>query len=636
MTTQSNKKTRRSTIVLTCTIAGLIVFVGGLLAFLHKPKSNDPLDAPSADSATHQSSVRDTDLTQSRTVTNPKHIQSLKQLSDIGSDFDRKVALYGFLDGANEQTLMKLIIQSKEISSDSLQDTVQQAIFQRFASISPNKAIGQLDQFPAHRQQSLTTAIFVEWSQSHLDDAIARASKLNKSRKNAALLGILQARSDLSDDLRKGIAKELGNEQFALDLMAKSRIAESGGDPSTTWGILTNDDQQNMAQIATLVETAKAWYDETGFSALLSMQETLGDWTTRQIVLGATIYRMSPDELEQAFHQAVLHDQGGRWSIAHLVTQAWVGTDPERAFAAVSTLDSSELKNRLQETVVRSWASDDPYVVLERIDELPDNVQRLAHEGAIVAIARSDPMEASQLLSDVEDNRTRSSIAWSLTSIWSREDVHEALNWVLTDPTVANMRRELLAEVLYQLAGVDPELALDTALNQPIPENREGLESSVIAHLARTNLQQAIDMLSKVRDGRTKVSAYGNVGNELVRQGDINQALKLAEEFVEPNQTQYYQSIVNVWSRSNPENLLDSLNRLPSTEVQSRAAMTLIASNRWRGNLTDEQLDQAKAFLSEQDARLVERGRVQVRRGNVIWPRNRGTSTARPTPRSTR
>ncbi len=630
--TKSNKKFGRTTVVLVCSILGAVVIVGGLLVFglpLNQIESADetadasPLSPPSNKNAT----------TPSTDITTLAGIQNLKDLEGAGSKFAQQVALYGLLQDANESKLAKLVEQSTEISPTSLQYSTQHAIFQRLASIDPRKALASVEKVPAHRHGSVISAIFAEWSHNSLDDAIAGAAKLDESKKTAALGGIMQSRDDLSDDLRRGIARQLGNEQYALDLIAQSQLSTVSGDPKATWNILVNDDQQDMAQVVMLVETAQAWYEEGGFGALLSMQDSLRDWTTRHIVLGSTIHRMSHDELESAFDKAVVNDQGGRWSIANIVTQAWVAVDPERAFAAVSTLDSGEVKQRLLETVVREWANDDPHVVLERLKELPDNVQRMAQEGAIISIARDDPVEASQLLSNVEGNRARSNIAWNLTSIWVNDDIHAALNWVLTDPVVANMRQQLLGQVLYQLAEVNPQLAFDTALNQPVSENREGLESTVIAYLARTNLQQALDMLSKVRDGRTKVAAYGNVGNELVRQGDVSQALKLAQEFVEPNKTQYLQSIVNTWSRMDPDNLLESMDRLPSSEVQSRAAMTLIASN-WRGRrLTDEQLAHAKSFLNEQDAQLVERGRVQVRRGTVIWPRNRDASSPRPTPR---
>lgn len=631
--TKPSKRTKRTLVILACGMVGAVFIIGGLLVFGFPLNSNSTQEEVASTFTLQQSNTNSASTKVADQVLR-EGIQSLGDLQNIESEFSRTAALYGFLKNANGSSLLGLLEQAQELTPASLQHSTEEAVIQRFASMNPGKALAQVEKFAASRQGPLTTAVFVEWSRNQLDHAIASATKLDDSRKVAALRGILQARDDLSEDLRRGIARELGHEQFALDLIAQDRISEISGDPKATWDVLVNDEQEDMAQVVMLVETSQAWYEQSGFDALLAMQDSLSDWTTRQIVLGSTIYRMSPEELETTFDKAVANDQGGRWSMAHIVAQAWVGSDPERAFAAVSSLDSGELKQRLQETVVRNWANDDPHVVLERIEELPDSVKRMAQEGAIIAIARLDPVEASQLLSGVEDNRTKSNIAWQLTSIWSNEDIHGALNWVLTDPSVANMRQQLLGEVLYRLAGVNPQLALDTALNQPLRENREGLEATVIAYLARTNVQQALEMLSKVRDGRTKVSAYGNVGNELVRQGDISQALKLAQEFVEPNKTQYFQSIVNTWSRADPDNLLESMDRLPSNEVQSRAAMTLIASNRWRSRLSDEQLDYAKSYLNEQDARLVERGRVQVRRGTVIWPRNRGNSTTRSTPRS--
>ena len=520
---------------------------------------------------------------------------------------------------ANQQDLRQLIEESKEITPNSRQLSIQEAIFQRYATIDPTSALAEVEEMPGNRHDLLVSVIFKEWSQLDLDKAVAKAGQFEGSTKLAALNGILQSRDDLSDDLRLGIARDIGNEQYAIDFLTQSQMSDSIDNPQAAWNMLVNDEHDDIAQIARLVEVAESWVELSGFSALQEINESLSNWQSRIAVLGSVIHRLAQTDPEGLFNQVLNYDHDRNNFIATTLVQAWVGSDPHAALDAVVSVESERLRRTLLESIVNRWAYSDPHAVLEAIDLFPEESRNMGTRTAVIALARSSPEEASRLMSSVTGNNTRWDVARSIAASWASQDVYGALEWVLDSPDVQGMQNRLLEVVLNELTPVDPQLAMETALQQPISEDQRGLESIVIARLANFDIQQAIEMLSQVRDGQTKSAAYASVGSALARSGDIDNALKLAGSLSNREQSFYYQSVVNAWGRRDPQDLLASMNRLPSPEIKSRAAMSLVWNSRWQRDLTEEDLDYARSFLTEQDARSLERSRA---RGG--WQRNSG------------
>lgn len=603
-----------SGVVVTAAIFGAVLLASNLTT----NSSDKPADTGSLSKSSVEQQLLET-LTLPDNGSTEDSMSSLFELSQLTSDFARSVALHGILAEANQRDLRQLIEESKEITPNSRQHSIQEAIFQRYTTIDAASALVQIEKMPSNRHGPLISVIFKEWSQLDLDKAVAKAGQLEGSTKLAALNGILQSRDDLSDDLRLGIARDIGNEQYAIDFLTQSQMSDSIDNPQAAWNTLINDDHDDIAQIATLVEVAQSWVEQSGFSALQEINESLSNWQSRMAVLGSVIHRLAQSDPEGLFNQILNYDQDRNNFIATTLVQAWVASDPHAALDAVVNVESDRLRQTLLESIVNRWAYSDPHAVLDAIDLFPEESRSMGRRTAIVALARSSPEEASRLLSSVTGNNSRWDVARTIASSWSREDVYGALEWVLDSPDVQGMQSRLLEVVLNELTSVDPQLAIETALQQPISGDQRGLESIVIARLANSDIQKAIEMLSQVRDGQTKSAAYASVGSALARSGDIDKALKLAGSLSDGMQSVYYQSVVNAWGRRDPQDLLASMDRLPTPEVKSRAAMSLVFNSRWQRDLTEEDLDYARSFLTEQDARSIERARA---RGG--WQRNSG------------
>lgn len=532
-------------------------------------------------------------------------VKSLIDVSRLASEFEQSAALYPLLLGADRQGLLEYIEQSKEISPPALQHSMQESIFQRLATVDGDAALAQAKKFPKHQQDPLIRAIFMEWSNTDLDKTVKAAKSLDGPQQIAALQGILQSRTDLSEGLRREIARDLGNEQIAIEMIGQLRAMELMDNPETAWFAMVSDTNQEVAQPGLLIQIGNAWVRQQGLSVLGKISESLTDWRTRSTVVGSLIRSATLANPQDALNQALrMQSHEGEW--APIVAREWARSEPRTAFDAVTNVSPSGLRRTLQESVVRSWAQNDPHMLLEDLSLLPKSLQDLATEQAILSIAKNEPLEAVDLMASVEDDSSRHMIAYSVVSSWSNLDPVAAVNWVLSNPDLERMRYELLAVVFRNLALENPQLAMELALKQPIEQHQRGLEATVIGRLAQVDLEHALALLSQVRQGQTQIAAFMSVGSQLVRNNDMDRALKLGEQLGAEWRDSYYQSIMSTWANMDPEGLLATLDKLPSAATKSKAALSLARSNQFRKILTTDQIAYAKTYLTEKDAERID------------------------------
>ncbi|MYD80934.1 MAG: hypothetical protein F4X44_10020 [Gammaproteobacteria bacterium] len=210
---------------------------------------------------------------------------------------------------------------------------------------------------------------------------------------------------------------------------------------------------------------------------------------------------------------------------------------------------------------------------------MPGGLRNKAEDMAMWAIAQSNPDDAVNLLANLTNPDRKRSLAKEIALNWSRIDVHEALDWAgsgqFSDP---KLQWEVLSIVLRELAYNDLELAMQTALNQPLPSSGDGLESIVIDELVNTDVDKAIEMLSEVRDGRTKILAFTSTAKALVHIGEFDQAIELHEQLPESRRSNYFSELFGEWTNTDPASLVAMLDELPSEQLKKNAATQLIIS----------------------------------------------------------
>ncbi len=550
---------------------------------------------------------RERDALLTRSMVTTANIHSLDELSEYKSPFDRSIALRGMLSHANEQQTLDLLEESKNIKLSS-RAQVQSVIFQRMAQLSPRSALSRLDGLNAQYTEEFIVSIFGEWSRSNLEEAVSHASSMDENRKFSAMSSILAERSDLSVAKRREIARRLGNEQYAINLIVLEKVSDSTLDPRDAWYELVDELQNDFQQLWTLVDIANAWVNKSGLDVLNQVSESITSTQARTTVLNSVLTNVAQADPEGAFEYSLKFDTAGSNTFVSSVVAIWAGTDPTAALAAVAQIDKSGLRRQLEQSVTNAWARQSPFDVLANLDQLSDHLQRSAVTSATSAIAHRDPTKAAELVASLEDGIPKTSAANLLASIWSTRDPKSALAWILGEPSIEHLRPQLLSNTLFRVADEDPLFAFETALEQPIDEGSQGLEVTVISALARFDFDKAVQFLPRVRKGRTQAASYAIVGAGYIREGETQKALELAQTLPESNRTYYLKELLPQWAGSDPQGLLSAIDKLPTDEIKSRAALALWVYDSLHNHLSDEELELAKRFLSDEDAENAKKG----------------------------
>lgn len=591
------------------------------------PTSNDQLaddgsQTPSvqASPATYEKSTR-TDETSAAT---PEKIvlQDLDDLDQIKSSFERGLALRKLLSNSDEAQVANLLNQSHDLFSNNQRYSTQTVVIRRLAQLNPKQALRHLREMSErHYPGRFVGLVYQEWVHSNLDEAIAHARTLEDAWKNSALEVIVQERRDLSEEVLKSIARDLGDEQIATTAIAHRKVEDAMDNPEKAWMELAVDLQDDRENTWVISRVASAWVEQSGLGVLDQIYQSLTNSETQQWVMRNVLEDVAATDPAEAFRFALTIENDQYNMIISYVAGTWARSDPQRALAAASEIEKRTLRREMEERVVNSWAYEKPREVLDGIDTLPEHLHASALSTALGQIAEESPEEAVDVVVSMESGPARMSAAMSVTQNWAYQDPEAALDWILNEPSIEDLRRQLLSGVLHRIVRTNPELAMSAALSQPIEEGENGqwgnvgLEANVISNLAYSDLDKAIELLPQVRKGQTRLQAYQVVSGALIRDGDIEEALTMAEQFPESDRNEFYIAVAGAWAQSDPEGMLNSMNRLPTKEAKSSAAMSLITYNQYEKTLTEEQIEEARKFLTEDDAKTLEEGEAHMLRG---------------------
>ena len=535
-------------------------------------------------------------------------LRRLEDLEEIKRSFDRELALRILLVFSDETQVASLWTQSIHLSSNDIRQDAQSAIVQKFAQLNPKRALSRVLAMDSQQDlDRLIVTVFREWAHSNLTEAVSQVRALSETGRDSALRTILRERSDLPDETRKSIATEVGNDQIAIEVLLEERIEKAVENPEEAWEALVLELQDDMTQRWRLAQVAVPWIEKNGIGVMEQVSSSLTNLQARRDVVLDILYDLASSSPSEAFRYALTMKNDPFNEAKHRVVNVWTKSDPRSALAAVSGIRAKTLRETLEESIADHWADKEPRKVLESVDALPAHVLESATKTAISKIAENSPREAAILVAAMEYGDTRKYSASTLASIWLSRDQEAVLDWILREPAIQDLRHFLLDNTLFRIALEDPKLAMDTALTQPFAEGEMGLEASVITAVALSDLETAIKLVPQVRKGPTAVGAFREVTAALIRDGNLDQAVELVHQIPNPKRPDFYAGLVQGWARHDPSGLLNSMDRLPSKEVKSKAARRLVEINRNRGILTDEQVEQARKFLTEEDSKVLDR-----------------------------
>lgn len=531
---------------------------------------------------------------------------SLADIAKLNSPLERSTALHNVLSEANEVQVLELLDQSKQLDSPARVQT-QAVILQKLVRVNPSRALTQIAEFNKPNSSDVLSAMFSEWAQFDLNEAISHATDLDSSEKQAALEGILQEKIDLTDQKRLEIAQQLGNEQYAINVITLEKLTTSVAEPEEVWNEIAQEAQKDSNQLELLTQVAQIWVEKQGLAALDHIFASLDNKRTKSHISIAVFRELAQTNPRAAFEYGMNSDDIWADTAEVIVVAEWVEFDPQGALEAVISMPEIESNPFTFRQLVETLATHNPRAILEELDSLPNNMVKLATKTAVSVIASSSPLEAAAIVPTMEDKPLKEEVARSVVDHWIARDMDAAIDWVLKDPDLEFRRTPLLGFVLLTLVEHDPERAMRVALAYPLSEDEVGPENSIIAKLARTDIDKAIEYLPRVRDGVTKTDSYRSVAFNLAEQGLNGKALELLKQVPEYAKEAYLNQWLSAWVLFDPTDVYESLDQMPSADIASLAALNLLTYDPWGTHLNTEQMETARALLTEEDAKQLKR-----------------------------
>ncbi|MDE0094290.1 MAG: hypothetical protein OXO49_07320 [Gammaproteobacteria bacterium] len=520
--------------------------------------------------------------------------------TNLPSDFDYFSTLYKVLETVSNSQLQTLLLDTQQYTDLTRRDGTQVAIVRKMSAHNPVKTLQNLKKLSKIDELRLTKTVFAAWSRTNLNQAIKHASSMPLDLRKSALQGIMSVQTDLNNEKLHELTAELDHGDGLVDSITDQILDVTVDNPELTWLEIIADGKSEAFQVSELLTVGRAWLNQSGFSVLEQISDSLTTWEVRYTVINGLLFHLAEEDLKEAFDYAINLTENYDHTFLTAIVESWAQKDPESAMQSIASLESEEIRRNMYHNFVQAWARSDPNALLAQLDQLPENMKVMGQESALQKLAETDPKGVLSYLPSIENTGSRNNILYSIADNWARIDAVEALTWVQNDNTVGDNRKHLLHPILMQLARQNPELAMDTALAEPLQDGVYGYEAQVINSLAWKDVELALNLFPRVRDGETKRMARDAIGIALIYKGEVERAFELGSNLQGEDRKRYDNLLTNEWARRSPTELFENLHDLGSTELQSFAAFTLIQLNTWQRNLTDQQVNAASKYLSKQ------------------------------------
>lgn len=539
----------------------------------------------------------------------PVHkIKSSTELQELLADrsfYNRKLTMLKLLADARPNRIREIFHYSEALRPVSLRNEIQSIVIRKLTLTDPVDALKQIANLEASHRYFLTEAMYREWSALSLDVAIEHAKSMDASSRRAALRGVLHGRKDLSDEILLEIARELENEQLALDRFAQSQLLLEIDDPETSLDSFLSRHGSQVTELSEtekllLVHIVRSWIDADGIDAVHAASESLNTDSDRITMLGLLLPELATDDASLAL-ATITSMYAADWQIALRSIARWAEVDPLSALELASSVNSEVARHKLSRAVIAAWTESNPQDFLESLGQIPDYLSQWFQEQAIYSLTQKSFEAAVKYVAEMPDeNHRRESMTYILVTNWAEQDPRAALDWVLQG-WEAQIDPQFRAQaVINGIVRSDRVMALNMALELPADEKGVGYESMVIGTIAKSNPQLAIDLLDKTRNKETKELATNDVGRQLLRQGDIERFIDLVKNWPPDMQFKYYRSMAMSIRRSNMHALYDNLDEIPIREIQKFYSKHLLMYHTHDPAFDEKQVTKLEELAQEQ------------------------------------
>ena len=575
------------------TLVGLIVGVvlGLLVAFLFLPPTDSQAGTTPRAEENLPSSDKDND--NQNTASGPTNLDSILKLDTASA---RRLALYELIEQKSGEQIADLLRQSFAIGTNKHLPSIQRLLFAGLARLNPELSLEVVWQSERSHWDKFFNVVFEEWAKSDPQLAAYSGTELWEPWKSKAFRTIFQTRKDLSDAERLELAETYGATRVLNELTVEKQLDEVLDEPKAAFELILQADipvfrKSEMANWITARWIERAGEDNIG-SMLSLVHKT---FTEEQYPWRLVVAKLAANDPKLAWEQLSTLSLDAQKMLNDEVFKAWVEQDPTSAIHALNESEYMSAETWEVNSLYAAWARAVWHQLPEKIHLVPDTY-RTNMLTQVVRELLADHEEPSDIFEQLKEihsmgvNTTRTLETYFLYL----SNIDPATAMQLASENL-DERNFVLSSILRELAVVDVSKAMEFALQQPISS---GAEQTVIgAMFSQGWLQKGLDLLPKLREGRSASDVYVSAGALLIEHGRISEAIELANELPEGEQSRYFESLAGIRSFTNSYLFVPILPQLPSEEIRSRVADQMLRIDRFIGTLTEDEIAIVRSHL---------------------------------------
>ena len=193
-------------------------------------------------------------------------------------------------------------------------------------------------------------------------------------------------------------------------------------------------------------------------------------------------------------------------AMANALAVYLAGLVPEQAIGYADLFEAAQTGQSYRSTLLTNLARNHPVQILDRL--VAGDRSGLRPEqvyAALGAIAESDFELALEYHDRLSSQRDKQILGGAIAAVLAKRDVDEALAWARANDTGAFPTQTM--RVIHEIAQHDPQRALDIALAEEKPRERQVMLQSVFQALAQRDPQQALSYLDQLSPGERRTEA---------------------------------------------------------------------------------------------------------------------------------
>ena len=214
----------------------------------------------------------------------------------------------------------------------------------------------------------------------------------------------------------------------------------------------------------------------------------------------------------------------------------WASSDPQKAIAWFEALDmendssfdpllkdrkmkAEDLRNHLMSGLVQGLSNSDPDLAIDYVKEVLDSGNRagygLMHAPISAMIQSSEPLDAAQWASQLEDGPIRNMAMSRTADNYAKKDFEAAKEWAESMGSNNGVER-VIDPVTRNWASRDPESALEWVSTLPEGDAQHSGTAAALSQWAGKDPTAASDYLAEMSDSPMRNAAISGFSNRLV------------------------------------------------------------------------------------------------------------------------